>query len=262
MLTDSTMAFALVTGASTGIGRDLAKICAGAGYDVVAVARNRAQLETLASEIMTTYRRQVRIVVKDLSRSEAPVELFSELADLHSQVELLINNAGVGMLGFFADLDAEKQMEMLRLNVDALTCVTRLFVPAMIARRKGYVLNVASTAAFQPGPLMAVYYASKAYVVSFSSALHNELKEQGVVVTALCPGPTQTEFQRRARMEATPLFRGAVMDSITVARIGFDAMMRGKPLVVAGRLNGLMAFLTRFAPRQMAASMARRMQEV
>ncbi|MGH9694307.1 MAG: SDR family NAD(P)-dependent oxidoreductase, partial [Bryobacteraceae bacterium] len=137
-----------------------------------------------------------------------------------------------------------------------------LFLPAMIARRKGYVLNVASTAAFQPGPLMAVYYASKAYVVSFSSALHNELRPHGVLVTTLCPGPTQTEFQRRAQMEATRLFRGTAMNSTSVARIGFDAMMRGKPLVVAGRLNGLMAFLTRFAPRQMAASMARRMQEV
>jgi short-subunit dehydrogenase len=256
------MAYALVTGASTGIGHDLAKLCACAGYDVIAVARNRAQLESLASEIGNTHRRQVRIAVKDLSRPEAAAELYEELAGLRSDVVMLINNAGVGMLGFFAELDTEKQMEMLRLNVDALTHLTRLFVPAMIARRKGYVLNVASTAAFQPGPLMAVYYASKAYVVSFSSALHNELKPHGVVVTTLCPGPTQTEFQRRAQMEATRLFRGTAMNSTTVARIGFEAMMRGKPLVVAGRLNGLMAFLTRFAPRQMAASMARRMQEV
>jgi uncharacterized protein len=256
------MAYALITGASTGIGRDLAKLCAGAGYDVLAVARNQAQLETLALEIRSTYRRQVHILVKDLSRPEAPAELFAAIADLHDPIEMLINNAGVGMLGFFADLDAAKQMEMLRLNVDALTSLTRLFVPSMIALHKGYVLNVASTAAFQPGPLMAVYYASKAYVVSFSSALHNELKSHGIVVTTLCPGPTLTEFQRRAQMEETPLFRRSVMDSTTVARIGFDAMMRGKPLVVAGRLNGLMAFLTRFAPRQMAASMARRMQAV
>jgi len=256
------MAYALVTGASTGIGRDLAKLCAGAGYDVIAVARNRAQLENLASEIGNAHPRQVRIVMKDLSRPEGAAELYEELADLRSEVEMLINNAGVGMLGFFAELDTGKQMEMLRLNVDALTYLTRLFVPAMVARHKGYVLNVASTAAFQPGPLMAVYYASKAYVVSFSSALHNELKPHRVVVTTLCPGPTQTDFQRRAQMEATRLFRGTTMSSTIVARIGFEAMMRGKPLVVAGRLNALMAFLTRFAPRQMAASIARRMQEV
>jgi short-subunit dehydrogenase len=256
------MAYALVTGASTGIGRDLAKLCAGAGYDVIVVARSQAPLEALALEIRNTYGRKVQTVSSDLSRPEAVAGLYAELTDLQSEVEILINNAGVGMLGFFAELDAEKQMEMLRLNVDAVTQLTRLFLPAMIARRKGYVLNVASTAAFQPGPLMAVYYATKAFVVSFSSALHTELKTQGVVVTTLCPGPTRTEFQRRAQMEATRLFRGKAMDSAAVARIGFDAMLRGKPLVVAGRLNGLMAFLTRFAPRQMAASLARRMQEV
>jgi short-subunit dehydrogenase len=256
------MAYALVTGASTGIGRDLAKLCAGAGYDVIVVARSQAPLEALALDIRNASRRKVQTVSSDLSRGEGVAGLYAELTDLQSEVEILINNAGVGMLGFFVELDAEKQMEMLRLNVDAVTQLTRLFLPAMIARRKGYVLNVASTAAFQPGPLMAVYYATKAYVVSFSSALHNELKTQGVVVTTLCPGPTRTEFQRRAQMEATRLFRGKAMDSAAVARIGFDAMLRGKPLVVAGRLNGLMAFLTRFAPRQMAASLARRMQEV
>ena len=175
---------------------------------------------------------------------------------------MLINNAGVGMLGFFADLDMQKQMDMLQLNVNALTHLCRLYAPGMIARKKGYILNVASTAAFQPGPLMAVYYASKAYVVSFSEALHNELKDAGVTVTVLCPGPTTTEFQKRARMESTKLFAGGnAMDAAKVAEIGYAAMQKGKSLVVAGARNALMAFGTRFAPRQMAAGLARKMQE-
>jgi short-subunit dehydrogenase len=151
---------------------------------------------------------------------------------------------------------------MLRLNIGALTDLSRLFLPGFIQRRRGGILNVASTAAFQPGPLMAVYYASKSYVVSLSEALYNEARDFGVTVTCLCPGPTRTEFDKRAGASATKLFAsGRAMDAATVARVGWNAFKARKPLVIAGRLNATMAFLTRFAPIQFTASMARRFQE-
>jgi len=153
-------------------------------------------------------------------------------------------------------------MQMLELNIGALTQLTRLCLPTMVERRTGYILNVASTAAFQPGPLMSVYYASKAYVLSFSAAIHNEAKEFGVKVCCLCPGPTQSEFVKRAGMSHAKLFEsGNVMSAAEVAQIGWNAMWEGKPLVVAGRLNATLAFLTRFGPRQMMAGIARSMQD-
>lgn len=256
------MAIAVITGASTGIGREFAQICAERGYDLVLIARSAQALEDLAAGIREKNRRSVRVIALDLSAVDASPKLWDSLSDVAAEIEILINNAGFGLTGFFSELDTEKQMDMVHLNIGAVTHLTRLFLPSMIARRRGYVLNVASTAAFQPGPLMAVYFASKAYVVMLSEALHNEVHDKGVVVTTLCPGPTRTEFQSRAGMDASKLFSGPnVMDPCTVAEIGFRAMMDGKSLVVAGRLNALMVFLTRFAPRQLAASMARKLAE-
>jgi len=256
------MAIAVITGASTGIGREFAHICAGHGYDLVLVSRSAPALESVAAAVRENSGRNARVIALDLSAVDAPPRLSNALSDVAPDIEILINNAGFGLTGFFSELDTEKQMEMVQLNIGALTHLTRLFLPAMIARRKGYILNVASTAAFQPGPLMAVYFASKAYVVSFSEALHNEVRDKGVVVTTLCPGPTRTEFQDRAGMHASKLFSGPnVMDARPVAEIGFRAMKDGKSLVVAGRLNALTAFLTRFAPRQLAASIARKIAE-
>jgi hypothetical protein len=256
------MSYAVVTGASTGIGRELALLCGRAGYDLVLTSRNRTQLQAFAAELRGIGEIRVHVIAKDLSQVNAPAELYAELSDVRDEIEILVNNAGFGLVGEFSELDPDAQMEMLRLNAGALTHLSRLFAPGMIARRKGYILNVASTAAFQPGPLMAVYYATKAYVVSLSSALHNELKDRGVIVTALCPGPTDTEFKKRAGAESVSLFRGPnVMSAKAVAEIGFQALMKGKPLVVPGTLNATMAFLTRFAPRQFAASMARKVQE-
>jgi uncharacterized protein len=256
------MAIAVITGASTGIGREFASICAGHGYDLVLVARSAQALEEVAGGIRVKTGRSVRVISLDLSAVDAPSKLWDALSDSAADIEVLINNAGFGLVGFFSELDTKKQMEMVYLNMGALTHLCRLFMPSMLAKRKGYVLNVASTAAFQPGPLMAIYFATKAYVVSLSAALHNEARDKEVVVTALCPGPTRTEFQNRAGMNASKLFAGPnVMDAHTVAEIGFRAMKDGKSLVVAGRLNALMAFLTRFAPRQLAASMARKLAE-
>src|SRR5947209_2306593 len=229
------MPVALITGASTGIGREFARICARDGYDLVLTARSLSQLESLAAEIRRSVGRSVHVIQKDLSDAAAPAELFDEVSRLPLQIDVLINNAGFGLVGKFWELDEAEEMEMIRLNIGALTHLTRLFLPGFIQRRSGGILNVASTAAFQPGPLMAVYYATKSYVVSFSEALHNEAREYGVTVTTLCPGPTRTEFDKRAGASATKLFKsGRAMDAGVVAQIGWDAFKGGKSLVVAG----------------------------
>lgn len=256
------MATAVITGASTGLGSEFAHICAADGYDLILIARSADQLQALSSEVQSKTGRRVQVIVKDLAKPEAPTEIMAEIGTEISNIEVVINNAGVGMLGFFSEMDTNAQMQMLQLNVNALTHLTRLLLPELLRKKRGWILNVASTAAFQPGPLMAVYYASKAYVLSLSEALHHELRDQGVVVTVLCPGPTKTEFQRRASMEKTKLFGGRnVMNAREVAQIGYNAMKAGRSSVTAGTLNRLVAFSTRFAPRQFTAAIARRLQE-
>ena len=253
------MALAIITGASSGIGREFAQLCARDGYDVVLIARSQASMESFARDIQASTGRSAQVIAKDLSLDSAPGEVFEQVSKDPAPVEVLINNAGFGLVGRFWELDITQQVEMVNLNITALTHLTRLFLPGMIKRRRGRILNVASTAAFQPGPLMAVYYASKAYVVSFSEALHNECRDLGVSVTALCPGPTKTGFQERAGASSTRLFQsGRAMDAATVAQIGYNGMKAGKPMIISGRMNAAMAFLTRFAPIQLTASMARR----
>jgi hypothetical protein len=260
------MPLAVITGASTGIGKELAFVCAKDGYDLTLVARSVSALEKVASEVKAQTGRASRLVALDLTEPAAPQFLFDSLAPVQSEVEILINNAGFGLVGFFHELDTAAQVNMIQLNVTALTHLTRLFLPGLIARgasgKQSYVMNVASTAAFQPGPLMAVYYATKAYVVSFSEALHNEVKDKRVTVTALCPGATRTEFQNRAGLNASKLFSGPhVMDAATVAAGGYRAMKAGQSLTVSGTINSLMALSVRLVPRQFAASMARKFQE-
>ena len=254
------MAAALITGASTGIGREFAYLCAEAGYDVVLVARNEGKLQALAAEIRQKTGRTAYVFARDLSDPHAPQALYDDVICSKIDVEVLINNAGYGMLGRFAELNAAEQMQMIQLNIHALTCLSRLFLPAMIENKRGKILNVASTAAFQPGPLMAVYFATKSYVLSFSEALHNEVSASGVAVTCLCPGPTATEFDKRAGATMTKLFKGA-MEARTVAQQGWDALKANKPLVISGRKNAAMAFMTRFAPLQLTATMARKVME-
>jgi short-subunit dehydrogenase len=257
------MPAALITGASTGIGREYAYLCAQEGYDVVLVSRSEPKLQVLASDIHQRTGRQAYVFARDLSQPTAPTILFNDIVCTGIEVEVLINNAGFGLLGKFWELSPEEQMEMVQLNMNALTMLSRLVLPAMVAKRRGMILNVASTAAFQPGPLMAVYYASKSYVVSLSEALHNEARDFGIQVTCLCPGPTATEFDKRAKMGNAKLFakRNNIMDARTVALAGWNALKAGKPLVITGRKNAAMAFLTRFAPIQFAAGMARKFQE-
>jgi uncharacterized protein len=256
------MPTAVITGASVGIGRAFARLCAREKFDLVLIARSQAQLDSLAAELRGSTGRTVLTIAQDLSEPGAADKVFGEVSRSGLPVDVLINNAGFGTLGRFWEVDRQQQLQMIQLNIAALTDLTRLFLPSFVQQRRGRILNVASTAAFQPGPLMSVYYASKAYVVSFSQAIHNEARFYGVTVTCLCPGPTKTEFAQRAGMNATKLFSGKMsMSAEQVAEIGYRAMKRGRPLVIAGRLNALGAFLTRFVPMRLTASLARRMQE-
>jgi short-subunit dehydrogenase len=252
---------ALVTGASGGIGEELARILARHGYDLVLVARSADKLAALAERLELDHGIQVRAIAKDLARPDAAAEIHQWLAAEGLTVDVLVNNAGMGLLGKFAEIGIEGDVEMLRLNVEAPTLLTRLLLPSMLERGSGRILNLASTAGFQPGPLMAVYYATKAYVLSFSEALANELAGTGVTVTALAPGPTETGFSSRAGSEQSRLFQGATMDARTVAEAGYAALMAGKPVVVPGFRNRILAFGVRLVPRRVVTQIARRMNE-
>ena len=252
----------LVTGASSGIGREMAKLVAEDHRDLVLVARNKKKLDEFARDLTAAFAVAVRVIAKDLARSDAPAEIARELASAGVAVDTLVNNAGFGVYGPFAETDSAKELEMLQVNIFALTRLTKLFLPPMVERKSGRILNVASTAAFQPGPLMAVYYASKAYVLSFTEALANEVAAHGVVVTALCPGPTDTEFQKEAGLEETHLFRSPfVQDARSVARAGYSGLAAGKRIVIPGFANQTLAQGVRFAPRRLVTAIARWFQE-
>ncbi len=252
---------ALVTGASAGIGKELAERLAKNGCDLILVARRTDELNALASRLTEAHGANVHVITADLGDAAAPRKLFNEVVAKGLNVEILINNAGFGALGEFATADLARMISMIRLNVAALTELAGLFLPAMVKNRRGKILNVASTAAFQPGPLMAVYYATKAYVLSFSEALHEELRDTGVTVTCLCPGPTKTEFGDVADMSGTSLFSGPnVMDVGPVADAAFHGLMAGKRLVVPGFRNRLLIFAVRFAPRSVILKLVKGFQ--
>ncbi|MCW3473472.1 SDR family NAD(P)-dependent oxidoreductase [Limobrevibacterium gyesilva] len=241
---------ALVTGASSGIGAELARAFVRGRHDVVLVARRRDRLEALAA----TLGGHARVLAEDLADPGAPARLLAETGP----VDVLVNNAGFGALGRFVELPLERQLGIVQVNVVALTALTRLYLPPMVARGHGRVLNVASTAAFQPGPGLAVYGATKAFVLSLSEALHAELEGTGVTVTCLCPGATESEFAATAGMGDSRLFRHA-MSAAEVARQGFAATMAGRRLVVTGTLNQMSAMGVRFAPRGLALNIARKL---
>jgi hypothetical protein len=249
---------ALVTGASVGIGRDLAELFARAGHDLVLVARNRGQLEDLAAKLRREHGVEAHVMSKDLSMPGAGQEIFDQVEAAGLSVEFLVNNAGFGTNGPFIDADVTAQLAMIQVNIAALTHLTRLFLPEMLKRRSGRIMNLASVASFVPGPWMAVYYATKAYVLSFSEALATELRGTGVTVTVVCPGPTATEFGSRAGFTTTKLMTNS-MNSMRVAQIGYAAMMRGRRAVVTGWTNKILAFLPRFTPRFFAAAVTSRM---
>ena len=253
---------ALVTGGSGGIGLELAKVLARNGFDLVLVARKRDTLEAAASQLEGKFDVKARVFAADLRRPEAPQAIFDFLQNENIPIEVLVNNAGFGLGGEFADTKLQRELEMIQVNIAALTALTKLFLPPMIKRGSGRVLNVASTAAFQPGPLMAVYYATKAYVLSFSEALSEELRNTNVTVTALCPGPTHTDFADTAEMSSSRLFNSfGIADADDVAKYGFDAMMHGKRLAIPGIKNKILAQANRIAPRALSAKIARIAQE-
>jgi short-subunit dehydrogenase len=253
---------ALITGASGGIGLELARLFAAGGYDLVLVARSTARLEELAGELRK-HGGAVRVLAKDLAKPESPEEVFQELEAAGVAVDVLVNNAGFATYGPFVEIDLGRELEELQLNVVTLTHLTKKLLPGMLARRRGGVLNLASTAGFQPGPLMAVYYATKAYVISFSEALAEELSGTGVTVSVLCPGPTATGFQKRAGMEASKLFSGMlqVADAAAVARAGYEGFRAGKRIVIPGLINKIGVQSIRLSPRALATRMVKRMQE-
>jgi short-subunit dehydrogenase len=252
---------ALITGASFGIGLELTRIFAREGHNLVLVARNADRLRQLAAEVEKAHGTRSLILATDLTEPGAPAYVLDQTTRADIQVEVLVNNAGFGQYGLFAENDLEECLRQIQLNVTTLTHLTRLYLPAMIERGSGRILNVASTAAFQAGPLMAVYYATKAYVLHFSEAIGNELGGTGVTVTCLCPGPTATEFQKRANLEGIRLTKFGTMDAHTVAEDGYRALMAGNPVVISGFKNWLVAQSVRFAPRRMVTAVARKLQE-
>jgi uncharacterized protein len=250
------MPTALITGASSGIGADFARELARDGYDNVLVARRAEPMQRLASELRT----QTTILTVDLSRPGSAAVVARELAARGIAVDVLINNAGVGMVGRFDEIDGRRISEMVEVNIFALTELTRLLLPAMVARRSGGVLFVASTAAFQPGPRMAVYFATKAYVLSLGEALAYELRSTGVRVSTLCPGPTTTEFAELAGNDKTALFKKRKpMSSAEVARIGWQGFKRGKRVVIPGFFNKFGAFGAPLSPRSMVLRITERL---
>jgi short-subunit dehydrogenase len=251
----------LITGASGGIGYELAKLFARDHHNLVLVARSTDKLTQVAGELQERGVR-VKTVALDLAEPHATKFLFDQLEREGLAVDILINNAGFGAFGEFAQMSDDKILGQIALNITALTRLTKLFLPPMLARRSGRIMNVASTAGFQPGPLMAVYYATKAYVISFSEAIANELKDSGVSVTCFCPGATDTGFAQRAGNDKSRLFKQlGAMTAEKVALDGYRAVMQGRTLAISGLHNWLVAQSTRFGPRKMVTAISRWISE-
>ena len=250
--------FALITGASGGIGMDIARELAARGNNLILVARNTDKLNELEAEIRAKYKVQVKVLTKDLSHSFAAKELYESAKQYGYPIDILVNNAGFGDYGPIHKANLEKMNQMLQLNIVNLTLLTSLFAKDMAERQYGRILNIASTASFQPLPYMAAYAASKSYVRSFSEAISTELKEFGVTVTTLCPGPTETGFFNRAEMHGSKLFeRMTVAKSKDVARLGVSAMMKGKRTVVHGFMNKAMAYSVSLLPTSWVLAMGK-----
>jgi short-subunit dehydrogenase len=247
----------LVTGASSGIGRELARCFAAEGCRLVLLARKRQALQGLAEELRTAYKTQTEVFPADLSEPGTPARVFEHFQVNGPKIDVLVNSAGFGAQGDFAVLPVERQLEMVQVNVTALTHLTRLLLPGMVERRRGGVLNVASTAAFQPGPRMAVYYATKAFVLSFSEAIAEELAGSGVTITALCPGPTDTNFAKEANARFSHRFMKSAMPAEAVARIGHNAFRQRKVVAIAGVRNGLITQAVRVTPRKVVRKIAK-----
>jgi len=248
---------ALVTGASMGIGKELAKIFAAEGHDVVLVARSEDKLQSLARELEDAHNITAHVMPADLTDPSAPADIFARLGSFDIELDYLVNNAGFGAVGAFAGLPLQRQMDMLQVNIDALVALTHLALQGMLARGKGRILNIASTAAFQPGPDMAIYYATKAFVLMFSEGIAEEVKDGGVTVTAHCPGATLTNFGDTAGNDTSILFRLGAARADKVARHAYRSMMKGKVVAIEGLMNWIAAFMVRFSPRALVRKVTR-----
>lgn len=246
----------LVTGASSGIGRELAKCFAADGARLVLVARKRHALQALADDLHSAHKTQSEVLPADLADPGAPARIFEHLQNNGTKVDVLVNNAGFGANGNFVSVPLARQLEMVQVNVTALMHLTGLLLPGMLTRKRGGILNVASTAAFQPGPGMAVYYATKAFVLSFTEALAEEVAGTNVLVSALCPGPTNTNFAEVANATSSKAFMLVAMSAAEVARIGHRAFRQGKVVELPGFRNKLLAFSVRLAPRGLVRKIA------
>lgn len=250
------MGTALVTGASSGLGVEYAKLFAADHHDLVLVARRRERLEALAAELRSAHGVKVAVVAADLAAPQGAEGVVAETRRLGLEIDFLVNNAGLGASGAFADLPLSRELEMLQVNVTALVSLTRELLPGMVARKRGRILNIGSTAGFPPGPFMAVYYASKAFVNSFTEALWYELRGTGVTATVSCPGATATEFAGVAGNDRSLLFRLGAAPAAEVARQGYRAMLKGKPMAVHGLRNKLTVQSLRLAPRAVSRAVA------
>jgi uncharacterized protein len=246
----------LVTGASSGIGMDLARVFAQNGHNLVLLARGRKALDALAQELQTTFKVSAQVLEADLSDPQGPVKVAQELAGRNLHIDVLVNNAGFGLLGPHAELDGQRQLDMIQVNITSLVHLTRLLLPGMISRNTGGVLNVASTAAFQAGPNMAIYYATKAFVLSYTEALHEEISATQLHVSCLCPGPTNTGFVAAAGMEKVALFKFGAQPSEDVAKVGFGAFQKNQAIAISGVKNIVLALLGKLSPRYVTRKIA------
>jgi short-subunit dehydrogenase len=248
---------ALITGASEGIGYELVKLFAKDGYNCVLVARSKEKMDQLAGEVEKLYGVKTKVITKDLSQPEAAQEIFDELKIAAVPVDVLVNNAGLGLYGNFAESNIDKNMHLIQVNLVSLTKLTWLFVPGMIARKSGKIMTVGSIASFAPSPRYCLYNASKAYVLSFSEALGEELNRTGVTVTCLCPGATKTQFHSLTDTANIRLHRFTrMMNAKTVAELGYQGLMRGKRLVIPGYDNNITVLFSKFAPRAVVLKFA------
>ena len=251
----------LITGASSGIGLELAREFAKNGSDLMIVARRESRLREIASELEKSFGTDVNILVKDLSNPESPDDIYREMADSGVEIDVLVNNAGFGSIGPFHEMDKDVLSDMINVNLASLAVLTRLFLPPMLERNRGGILNVGSLAGFQPGPNAATYYATKAFVLSFSEALHDELRETALKVSCLCPGPVETEFGKQSGMEEANLFKTGTMDVTEVAKQGYDGFRKGKTVIIPGLLARSVPVMERFMPRSITRKIAAKLNQ-
>ena len=250
----------LITGASSGIGWELAKLFASDNSNLVLAARREDRLEELSDLLKSEFGVDVFIMPTDLSKKTAPRQIFSKLRKEGIQIDVLVNNAGFGARGSVLELDTGLQMEMIQVNVAALTHLTRLFLPGFVERGRGGILNVGSLAGFQPGPNLAVYYATKAYVLSFTEALSEEITNPNIKITCLAPGPVRTEFGRKSELDDSLLFKLSLMDVEPVAKAGYEGFRKGKVIVIPGIKQKITPFMGHFIPRSLVRKIVKSLQ--